>query len=227
MSFGDEGQGSDSGPEHRGCWAGRVRAALGTGWPGAGPWGPEWESPMGRCRRRRDRPLRKNCLCPARLPAARMAPSRPTTPGPGTPSLRREWGPYPTSPEGLHVMAGPPDAQLGTQRPPEVICGGVRVRLWRGHLAWPHSGLTGACSAPKKGSLRAWGSQTVHLGRAQRGCTAAPSPEGSAGTSCPWLAASPQGGAQELSSKFFKPPGHRFPIRLCLLPAARHRADLR
>lgn len=39
VSFGDERQGSDS-PEHRGCWAGRVGAALGTGWPGAGVVGP-------------------------------------------------------------------------------------------------------------------------------------------------------------------------------------------
>ncbi|KAG5210948.1 hypothetical protein JEQ12_013377 [Ovis aries] len=43
----------------------------------------------------------------------------------------------------------------------------------------------------------------------------------------PLQSASPQGGAQELSSKFFKPPGHRFPIRTLPAPGGRHRADLR
>lgn len=46
VSFGDERQGSDS-PEHRGCWAGRVGAALGTAWPGAGVVGPGTGEPDG------------------------------------------------------------------------------------------------------------------------------------------------------------------------------------
>ena len=60
------------------------------------------------------------------------------------------------------------------------------MRLGRGHLAWPHSGLTGAHSAPK-GSLQAWGPQTVHLGRGPEGSHCSPFPWGSAGTSCPRL----------------------------------------
>ena len=70
-----------------------------------------------------------------------------------------------------------------------------------------------------------WGG--AHLGRGPEGSHCSPFPWGSAGTSCPWLTASPQGGAQELSSKFFKPPGHRFPIRTLPAPGGRHRAELR
>lgn len=173
----------------------------------------------------RYRPLGKgNCLCPAAAPSGQDGTEPTHHTWAWLPGLRREPGSYPAS-EGLH-MAGPPDAQLGTQRQPRGHLRWVRGRLWRGHSALPHSGLTGACSAPK-GSLRAWGSQTVHLGRGPEGSHCSPFPWGSAGTSCPWLTASPQGGAQELSSKFFKPPGHRFPIRTLPAPGGRHRAELR
>lgn len=173
----------------------------------------------------RYRPLGKgNCLCPAAAPSGQDGTEPTHHTWAWLPGLRREPGSYPAS-EGLH-MAGPPDAQLGTQRQPRGHLWWVRGRLWRGHSALPHSGLTGACSAPK-GSLRAWGSQTVHLGRGPEGSHCSPFPWGSAGTSCPWLTASPQGGAQELSSKFFKPPGHRFPIRTLPAPGGRHRAELR
>ena len=115
----------------------------------------------------RYRPLGKgNCLCPAAAPSGQDGTEPTHHTWAWLPGLRREPGSYPVS-EGLH-MAGPPDAQLGTQRQPRGHLRWVRGRLWRGHSALPHSGLTGACSAPK-GSLRAWGSQMVHLGRGPSG----------------------------------------------------------
>lgn len=159
-----------------------------------------------------------------RLPAARMAPSRPSTPGPGSPVSEGSRGPTQCLRASTWQALRTPS--WGRSASPEVICGGCGYAS--GAVTW--LGRTQGSQGPAQLQRAACGHGVPRRfiwGGAQKGSHCSPFPWGSAGTSCPWLAASPQGGAQELSSKFFKPPGHRFPIRTLPAPGGRHRADLR
>lgn len=123
-------------------------------------------------------PLGKgNCPRPAAAPMGRMAPSRPTTAGPGSPVSEGSWGLTPS----LRVST----RQVLRTRSSEVTCGGCTGTS--GAVTW--LGRTQGSRGPlcSKGQPVGVGSLTVPLGRAQRGLHRSPFPWGSAGPSCPQL----------------------------------------
>lgn len=164
----------------------------------------------------RGRPVRKgNCPRPAAAPSGQDGTEPTHHSWTWLPGLRRELGSYPAS-EGLDA-AGPPDTQLRGH------LWWVRRRLGCGHSAWPHSGLTRA--ALLQGAACGRGFPGRSPGEGPEGC---PSP---GGLPAPLVRsssmASPQGGAQELRGRFFKPRGRRVPIRALPAPGGGHKAGLR
>lgn len=114
-----------------------------------------------------------NCSVPAAAPSGQMQTGAAQHTWAWLPGLK---GAGPTQrPEGLHV-AGPPTPSWGRAPAPRGHLRRVREMMvtWLGPHLW---GSQGPAQLQRAG-LWVWGSQMVHLGRAQKGSTVAPSPGG-------------------------------------------------
>ena len=149
-----------------------------------------------------------------------MAPSQPTTPGPG--SLVSEGSRGPTQSLRVSTRQALRTPSWGRSASSEPICGGCGCPsgtvTWLGRI-WGSQGPTQL----QRAACGHWVPRRFTWGGVQRGRTAAPSP---GGLPAPLVRgssmASPQGGAQELRGRFFKPRGHRAPIRTLLAPGGGH-----